>query len=66
MAGKAWQGESWGQNTVRQGTFWGVLNVSLPASGAQLVLVIPTPPTDPLGEVMIFGVSWGAPTDLGD
>ena len=27
---------SWGQDTVQTGTFWGVLNVSLRASGAQL------------------------------
>ena len=62
--GKAWQAGSWGQNTVRHGTFWGVCSILLRASGAQLLLDIPTPPTDPLGEVMIFGVSWGATTDL--
>ena len=27
---------SWGQNTNQAGTFWGVFNVSLRASGAQL------------------------------
>ena len=45
----------------------GVISTSrLPPLVAQLLLDIPTSPTDPLGEVMIFGVSWGAPTDLGD
>ena len=44
---------------------WGVLNVSLRASGAQLRLDICSQgaPTDPLEEVMIFCVSRGAPTD---
>ena len=37
MAGKAWQGESWGQNTVRQGTCWGDFNISLTASGGSAI-----------------------------
>ena len=33
---------SLGQDTDQTGTFWGVLNVSLRASGAQLRLIKPT------------------------
>ena len=49
-----------GQDAVQVDTFWGVLNVSLCASGAQLGLAVSQGvQTDPLKEVVIFGVSQG-------
>ena len=59
---KAWQAGSWGQDTAQAGTFWGVLNVSLRASNAQLgVSVLWGVPTGSLEEVIIFGVSRSGP-----